>query len=406
MRSTSEAGPGGGRARSPLGRLLALGGLSTFGPLSLDLYLPALPRLTADLRTSEALAQLTMSLCMIGLAAGQLPAGPFSDRVGRRRPLLAGTALFAITSVSCALAPSVEVLLVVRLLNGMAGAIGLVVARAMVRDLYSGDAAARMFSLLMVVSGSAPVIAPLLGSQLLRVTDWRGVFVALGVIGLGLLLAASTLPETLPPERRHVGGFADTGRALRAVVHDRTLLAPALVLALGCCGMFVYIAMGSFVLQGGYGLSAQAYGVMFAVNATGIVLASRLSALLAGWIGPRRTLALAVAIAVAGAVALLAGVLLSRSVWAVLPPLFLVVASVGLIMPNATALALANQGRAAGTASAVLGLLQFALGALVPPLASLGGVTPVVMGTTILATAVAAALATVPVLRAGGRPSR
>jgi DHA1 family bicyclomycin/chloramphenicol resistance-like MFS transporter len=274
------------RPKIPLGRVLALGGLSTFGPLSLDLYLPALPRLTADLGTTEALGQASMSVCMIGLAVGQLLVGPFSDRIGRRRPLLVGVALYAVTSLLCAFAPTIEALLVLRLIGGLAGAVGLVVSRAMVRDLYSGDAAARAFALLMVVGGMAPVIAPVLGSQLLRITDWRGLFVALALIGAVLLLAALTQRETLPLARRRAGGFADTSRALAGVLRDRTFLVPTLILALVCCGMFVYIAMGSYVLQGApYALGAQAYGIVFAVNAVGIALASRLSAALVRRIG-------------------------------------------------------------------------------------------------------------------------
>lgn len=382
------------RPKIPLGRVLALGGLSTFGPLSLDLYLPALPRLTADLGATEALGQASMSVCMIGLAVGQLLVGPFSDRIGRRRPLLVGVALYAVTSLLCAFAPTIEALLVLRLIGGLAGAVGLVVSRAMVRDLYSGVAAARAFALLMVVGGMAPVIAPVLGSQLLRITDWRGLFVTLALIGAVLLVAALTQRETLPPARRRAGGFADTGRALAGVLRDRTFLVPTLVLALVCCGMFVYIAMGSYVLQGApYALGAQAYGIVFAVNAVGIALASRLSAALVRRIGAPRTLVVAVAVSVTGGATLLLGVLLTDSVWAVLPPLFLVVSSVGIVAPNATALALAGQGEAAGSASALLGLTQFAFGAVVPPLVSLGGVSALRMAVTILAVGVAGGLA-------------
>lgn len=388
------------RTRPPLRQVLALGGLSMFGPLSMDLYLPGLPELTDDLRTTEATAQLTMSLCMVGLAVGQLIAGPLSDRRGRRLPLLVGVALFAVTSLACAFAPSIEVLLVLRLLGGLAGAVGIVVARAMVRDQWEGRAAARVFAMLMVVSGAAPVLAPVIGSQLLRVTDWRGVFVVLAGIGVVLLLAAFTLPETLPPARRRAGGAKATLQALGTVARDRTFLGPAAVLALGICSMFVYIAMGSFVLQGPeYGLSPQLYGIVFAVNAVGIVLAGRLSAWLVDRVGPRRLMGAAVVAALVAALVLVAGVLLTRSVWAVLPPLFVIVGAVGMIMPNATALAMSGQGAAAGAASALLGLGQFLTGALVPPAASAGGVTPLVMAVTMAGTAAAAVLVAIPVLR-------
>jgi DHA1 family bicyclomycin/chloramphenicol resistance-like MFS transporter len=377
----------------PRGRVLALGGLSAFGPLSLDLYLPGLPRLTTDLRAAEAAGQLSLSMCMIGLALGQLLVGPFTDRVGRRRPLLVGVVVFALSAALCAITPSIELLLVFRLLTGLAGGAGIVIARAMVRDLYDGDMVARVFALLMLVSGTAPVLAPVLGGGLLLVTDWRGVFWVLAAIGAVLLVAAFSQPESLPgPRRRAAGGRALLG-VLRGVLRDRTFLVPALVLSLGSCALFSYIAMGSFVLQGAYGLGQQGFAVVFAVNSVGIVLFGRLSAVLVGRVGARRLLRAGVVLALVAAVALLLAVLLSGSVWAVLPPLFLLVGSLGLVFPNGTALALAGQKQAAGTASALLGLLQFALGGVLPPLASLGGVTPVVMALSILATAVAAGLA-------------
>ncbi|MBN9100198.1 MULTISPECIES: multidrug effflux MFS transporter [unclassified Pseudonocardia] len=376
----------------PRGRVLALGGLSSFGPLALDLYLPALPQLTADLRATEAAGQLSLSVCMIGLALGQLLVGPFTDRVGRRVPLLVGVGLFAVTAALCAAAPSIELLLALRLLSGLAGGAGLVIARAMVRDLYDGALAARMFALLMLVSNIAPVVAPLLGGLVLRVADWRGVFLVLAAVGVVLLGAALTQAETLPADRRRTGGLRGVATVLRDVVRDRRFIVPAVVQGIGVCGMFVYIAMASFVLQGTYGLDPQGFAIVFGVNAVAIVLVGRLSAQLVGRVGPRRLLAAGVVVALLAAVAMLVGVLLSRSVWALLPPLLVLVSCTGVIMPNATALALADQGRAAGTASAVIGLLQFAFAAIVPPLASLGGVTPLVMAITILATATGAAI--------------
>jgi MFS transporter, DHA1 family, multidrug resistance protein len=380
--------------RVPPGRVLALGALSAFGPLAHDLYLPGLPQLATDLGASEALAQLTLSVCMIGLALGQLLVGPVTDRVGRRWPLLIGVALFAVSALLCALAPSIEVLLVLRLLTGVAGGAGIVIARAMVRDIYGGDGAARVFALLMVVMGVAPVAAPVIGGLLLRVTDWRGVFGALALIGALLLAAAATQRETLPADQRRAGGLRDVAGVFRDVARDRTFVLPALVQGLGMCGMFVYIAMGSFVLQNPAAvdgaLDAQAYSLAFAVNALGIVVAGRVSAWLVGRVGPLRLLGAGMAIELVAAAGLLVGALATRSVWALLPPLFVLVSSVGLVGPNATALALAGQGNRAGTASAVLGLLQFTFAAAVPPLVSLGGVTAVVMALTIAGTATAA----------------
>ena len=276
--------------RVPPGRVLALGGLSALGPLSLDLYLPALPTLTADLGAGETAGQLSLSLCMIGLAVGQLLVGPLTDRVGRRVPLLVGSALFALSAGLCALAPSIGMLLALRLLGGLAGGAGIVIARAMVRDLYGGPQLARVFALLTLVMGVAPIGAPLLGGLLLVVTSWRGVFAALAALGIVLLVAAATLGETLPAQRRTAGGLAAIGRALRTVLADRTFLLPALVGAVGVCGMFVYIAMASFVLQRAYGLSAQQFALVFGVNAVGILVTGRLSASLVGRLGAARLL--------------------------------------------------------------------------------------------------------------------
>lgn len=385
--------------RVPPGRVLALGGLSAFGPLALDLYLPGLPRMTADLGASEAAGQLSLSLCMIGLALGQLLVGPLTDRVGRRLPLLVGVAVFVLSAALCALTPSVELLLVLRLLTGLAGGAGIVIARAMVRDLYDGPTVARVFALLMLVSGVAPVLAPVLGGQLLRITDWRGVFWVLAGVGVLLLVAAAGQPESLPPAQRRAGGRRALLRALRDVAVDRSFLVPALVMSLASCGLFSYIAMSSFVLQGGYGLGEQAFSIVFAVNSVGILLAGRASSALVGRLGPVRLLRAGVLLGLVAAAALLVAAMASGSVLALLPPLFVLVGSVGLVFPNGTALALARQRQNAGTASALLGLMQFAFGAVVPPLASLGGVSAVVLALSVLGTALAATL-TLSVLRA------
>jgi MFS transporter, DHA1 family, multidrug resistance protein len=378
--------------RVPPGRVLALGGLSALGPLSLDLYLPALPTLTADLGAGEAAGQLSLSLCMIGLAVGQLLVGPLTDRVGRRIPLLVGSAVFALSAGLCALAPSIGVLLALRLVGGLAGGAGIVIARAMVRDLYAGLQLARVFALLTLVMGVAPIGAPLLGGLLLTVTSWRGVFAALAGLGLLLLVAAATLGETLPASRRHAGGLRVMAGALRSVLTDRTFLLPALVGAVGVCGMFAYIAMASFVLQRVYGLSAQQFALVFGVNAVAIMVAGRLSASLVGRVGPARLLTAGVVVALGASVAMLVGVLVSDSVWVLLVPLMFLVACTGLLLPNAAALALEGQAAVAGAASAMFGLLQFAIGAAVPPLASLGGVTALVMAATICASAAVTAL--------------
>jgi DHA1 family bicyclomycin/chloramphenicol resistance-like MFS transporter len=364
--------------------LLVLGPLSAFGPLSMDLYLPALPAMARDMRASDALVQLTMSACMVGLAVGQVLAGALSDRFGRRRPVLLGVALFAVLSVGCALAPNMPVLIGLRLLQGMAGAAGIVVARAVVRDLFDGAAAARVFSLLVLVMGAAPVLAPVIGGQLARVTVWRGQFLVLAGIGVGILVAAYLgLPETLPPGRRRSGGAAETVRAFGTVLADRRFVGYALVLALSFGAMFTYIGQGSFVLQDGFGVSAQVYSAIFATNAAGIVLAGRVNATLVRRVDSFRLVVVGGTGASAAGLVLLLAVSVGWGLPVVLPALFVVVASTGFLGPNTTALALGRHGERAGTASAVLGLIQFLTGAVVAPVTSVGGATARTMGVTI-----------------------
>ncbi|WP_214402713.1 multidrug effflux MFS transporter [Pseudonocardia lacus] len=373
------------------GRVLALGALSSFGPLSLDLYLAGLPAMAADLRTTVSATQLSLSVCMLGLALGQLFAGPITDRLGRRRMLIGGVAMFAVTSALCAVAPSIEVLLPLRLLGGLGGGAGIVVARSMARDLYDGPVLARVLAQLMLVSGMAPVVGPVLAGQVLRFTDWRGLFAVLAGIGLLLLVTALTQGETLPVERRRAVGARDTARVLWSLLRDRTFLPPTLVLGLGLCAMFTYLAMASFVLQQVYGLDPQTFALVSAVNALGIVAFSQASVLLVPRVGSVNLLTAGVGLACLAAAAMAVGVVVSGSVVALLVPLFVLVGCTGLIGPNATALALDRHGDLAGSASALLGLSHFGFAAVVPPLASLNGVSPLVMAITAVGTTATAA---------------
>src|SRR5947209_9697790 len=269
-----------------------LGALSAFGPLSIDMYLPALPSLSRDFGTGASQAQLTLSACLLGLAMGQTIAGPISDALGRRRPLLVGLTAYAIASLLCVVAPSVYVLIGLRFVQGCAGAAGIVIARAIVRDLHSGEALARFFSLLMLVNGLAPILAPLFGGLLLRFTSWRGVFIALTVIGALLLLAAATgLGETLPPERRQIGGVRATIMTFRQLLASRSFVGYALSCGLAFAAMFAYISGPPFVLQHIYGLSPQLFSVMFGVNALGLMIVGQVNGRLVGRVPLTRLLA-------------------------------------------------------------------------------------------------------------------
>jgi DHA1 family bicyclomycin/chloramphenicol resistance-like MFS transporter len=378
--------------RAGAAAVVILGLLSTFGPLSIDMYLPGLPDLVDDLNTSAALGQLTLTSCMLGLALGQLVAGPLSDAWGRRRPLLVGLIGFVVASAVCAAAPSIETLIVLRLLQGAAGGVGIVIARAVVRDLYSGAAAARMFALLVMITGVAPIGAPLLGGQLMHVTSWRGIFLALAAIGFGLLvMTVIGLRETLPERDRHGGGLGPTLRTFRRLLGDRTFMPYATSFALGFSSMFAYISASSFVIEEVYGVSPQWFSVVFALNALALVIVSQISGRIVGRYGPERLLTVGLWLLCAASLALMAATLWHVGLGVMLAAMTAVQASFGLVLPNGQALALAHQKQSAGAASALLGLGQFASGAAVAPLVGLwGSHTAVPMGVVIGVCGVAA----------------
>lgn len=365
--------------------VLVLGSLIAIGPLTIDMYLPALPAITADLETTSAAVQLTLTGTLAGLALGQLLIGPLSDAVGRRLPLLAGIALHILASLLCVVAPTVQVVGVLRVLQGLGVAATSVVAMAVVRDLFSGAAFARLFSRLMLVMGAAPILAPTLGSGLLRWSDWRGVFVALAVFGLLLVVVAAVgLRETLPAERRRHGGVAAVGRDYRALLRDRTFVGLVLVAGLAMAALFAYVAGSSFVFQQRYGLDEQQFGLAFGAGAVGLITATQLNVRLLRRYTPQRILVTALAVGTAAGLVLLSfaatGV---GGLAAVLASLWVVLAAAGLAMPNAPALALSRHGEAAGTAAALLGAVQFGVGALAAPLVGVLGTGSVAMAAVV-----------------------
>lgn len=402
MTDTATAGAHPATAAS-LGRatLITLGAVSAAGPLVTDLYLPSLPDLARSLGASEATAQLTLSVSLVGLALGQLVAGPVSDRVGRVRPLRWGVLLLALTSFLCAVAPSIPVLLGLRLLQGLCGAAALVVARAVIRDVYDGARAAKVFSELVLVVGLAPVLAPVLGGQLLRVTDWRGTFVALGLIALMLLVATwLTVPETNPGQSRPAGASP----AFRALLFDGRFRGYMLVSGLLGAMLFSYISMSPFVLRDQYGLSPVGYSLAFGCNALGMIAGARLNALVVVRRGPSTMLKVGLLLASVASLTVAAALWTEAPLVVLLMPLWLVLASIGLSMGNAMALALTPYGHVAGTAAALLGTSQFLLGGLVPPIVSIGGASGPAMGVT-MSVAALAALATLLSLRHGRSPT-
>lgn len=358
----------------PVRLVVILGSLSAFAPLSIDMYLPAFPSLSADLRAGPSAVQLTLTACLIGLAVGQLVAGPLSDTLGRRRPLLVGLVGYTLLSAACVVAPSIYALAGLRLAQGAGGAAGIVIAAAAVRDRFSGVAMARFLSTLLLVNGLAPIAAPVIGGQLLRFMSWRGVFVVL--TGIGVVLFVTCLvwfDESLPPERRRSGGLGDTLRSFGRLLADRAFSGYALTGGLAFAAMFAYISGSSFVLQDIFRLSPQQFGLVFGANALGIVVVGQANRWLVGRFPPRLLLAVSLGTATAGGAVVLASVLGGWGLPALLPGLFAVVASTGVVLPNTRALAMADHPDLAGTASALLGVLQFAVGGLVAPLIGIAG---------------------------------
>ncbi|WP_255413832.1 multidrug effflux MFS transporter [Pseudonocardia sp. MH-G8] len=364
--------------------VLVLGSLIALGPLTIDLYLPALPTITSELLTTSATVQLTLTGTLAGLALGQLLIGPLSDRLGRKRPLLAGAAVHVFASLLSIVAPNVAVLGGLRVLQGLGAAAGAVIAMAIVRDLYTGRAAATLLSRLILVMGAAPVLAPTLGAQVLEFTSWRGLFGVLALYSLVLLpIAARMLPETLPPQRRRTSGVLGTMRTYGSLLRDRTFLGLILVAGLAMSAVMSYVSGASFVFQEQFGLNQQQFGLAFSSGAIWMIIASQLNPVLLRRFEPRQLLLGAI---IAGATAGLLLLTLASSgtggLFGVLVPLWLVLLSVGLALPNAPALALSRHGEAAGTAAALLGAVQFGVGAAVSPLVGVLGNDAGAMATT------------------------
>ncbi|PFD97606.1 MFS transporter [Bacillus cereus] len=354
--------------------ILVLGTLTAIGPLSIDMYLPSLPKLTDDLQTNASLAQLTLTACLLGLSVGQLFVGSISDIYGRRKPLIIALIMYVASSLLCAVAPSIWSLVLLRFLQGASGSAGIVISRAMVRDMYSGSEMTKFFSLLMLVNGAAPILAPIIGGQLLQFTSWRGVFIVLGAISIFMLVSATfVLRETLPLEERETGGLVGTLATYRNLLKDRLFMGYALSQGLVSAAMFAYISGSPFVLQNIYGASPQEFSVFFAINGIGIIIASQITGRLAGKLSEKALFVAGIGIAAAGGISLLLTIVLGIGLIGVLCSLFLVVSSVGVVSTTGFSLAMKNQKQAAGTASALLGLLQFISGALVAPLVGIGG---------------------------------
>ncbi|CAN5340349.1 multidrug effflux MFS transporter [soil metagenome] len=365
--------------RQRLVYVLVLGSLTALGAFTIDLYLPAFPVIEGEFDVSTAVIQLTLTATTLGFALGQLLVGPWSDRVGRRLPLIAATSIHVAASLGVALAPAIEWLFVFRVLQGMGAAAGGVVAMAIVRDLFGGLPLVRMLSRLSLVNGLAPILAPVIGSQLLLLFPWRGIFVFLAVYG-ALALAASVffLVETLPEARRVDLGHSTSRERYRALFSDRIFVGIAIVAGLTFSGLFAYLSSSSFLFQQVYGLDAQQFGLLFAVNSLGVVGGVQASAFLARYVGPQWILsgALTVLLLSAGTIVVLDSI--GAGLVGILVPLWFFIAACGFTFPCTQVLALAHHGSEAGTAASLLGALNFGLAGAISPVVGLFGITSAV----------------------------
>jgi MFS transporter, DHA1 family, multidrug resistance protein len=355
--------------------LLLIGPLSALGSLCIDMYLPALPSISRDLNAGTSATQASLTTCLVGLALGQVLAGPLSDRFGRRPPLFAGLGAFVVAAAGCSLMPSIYGFLALRFIQGLGGAAGIVISRAIVRDLYSGPAAARFYSMLLAVVGVGPLLAPQLGAALLTIGSWRMLFAALAGAGLALLgISYVLLPETLPADRRSGDSAAATLRTLRSVITDRAFLINALGCGIGFGAIFAYVAGAPFALENTFGLTPAMFSLAFGLNGAGLIVASHVNGRLVRRLGPMRLFTYGALTLAIGSVGLL---VLIATHWLGLPGMlacmFLVVSSNGFVSPNAVALALDDFPHAAGSASALLGVLQFSVGAVAAPLVGVAG---------------------------------
>ncbi|MFD8320069.1 multidrug effflux MFS transporter [Kitasatospora purpeofusca] len=395
-----------GTAAGATGRaaIVVLGGLVALGPLTTDLYLPGLPAIADDLVAEPAAVQLTLTFSMFGVAAGQLIFGPLSDRFGRRPPLLAGLVVYTLASIVCVIAPDLTTLIAARFVQGAAGAAGLVIGRAVARDRFEGVAMIRFLASITLISGLAPILAPLFGAQMLRFTSWRGTFGALAALGLLLTLVAfAALRETLPPSARRGGGLSGTLRTMGGLLRNMPFLGLLLTSTFAFGALFGYISGSSVVLQHVYHVSPQTYSLLFGLNSVAIVGATQLNGRV---LAPRFTAGALMRTGLAVMIAAGVSLVLVTAVWdlglvAVCASLFVMMASLGMVLPNSAARALSLVApQSAGSASALLGTGTFLCGAVVAPLSSLGGSpSAVLLAVVVLSCAVLSAASYLLLLR-------
>lgn len=393
--SLSPLGPIRRLRSAPTWIAVVLATLTIFGPLSMDLYLPVLPALAADLASTTSAAQLTMTACLLGLAFGQLIAGPISDRFGRRRPLIVGLIVYTAASALCVASGSVTVLIGFRLIQGLAGGVGLVIAQACGRDIYEGPSLARYYGRIVVLSGLAAIVAPVIGGLLAAVMGWRGIFVVLAVIGAIVTVAVVVaFDETLHPARRVGGGFRELARHVGVLRRDRLFVGATLSSALTSAAYFAYLASAPFVLGAIYGLNPPQVAIAFGINAAGFAAFGFGAGRAVERWGERRVFGAGLTILGLGAGLLVACAVVALPLSAAVAAFFLVAAGAAAVSPPSTTLALVDHPQRAGTASSILGVARFGAGGIAAPLVGLSGEDNMASLAVVVAVTCAAAVVT------------
>ncbi|MBE4906530.1 Bcr/CflA family multidrug efflux MFS transporter [Bacillus luteolus] len=374
---------------------LLLGSLGLLGPFTIDMYLPSFPTIVEDYGTTASLVQISLTTCLLGLGVGQLFIGPMSDVLGRRKPLLIFLIMYLVASVICAFSPSIYLFIAARFLQGFAAAGGLVISKAIVRDIYSGKELTKFFSLLMLVGNLGPIVAPIVGGGVLAVTDWNGVFLVLSVVGMVIFFTVLfKLEESLPVERRVPSNLAQVLKNFGSLLRDREFLGYALTQGFMIAGIFAYVSGVPFVYQNIYGVSPQVFSFLFGVNGLALIIGTQSVGRLADRISEKAFLKFGLFLSTGAGTVLLTALLLKAPLLAVAIPIFFLVCSIGMIATSSFALALESQGHIAGSASALLGVLPFVLGAITSPLVGVAGeYSAIPMGVVILSASLLSLLA-------------
>lgn len=379
------------KGKQRLGLALILSMLGILAPLNIDMYLPAFPAIADELDAHVSLVQLSLTACLIGLAAGQLIVGSISDAIGRRKPLIISVILFALSSLFCALAPNIETLIVARFLQGFTASGGVVLSKAVVSDIFTGREMTKFFALLMVINAVAPMAAPIAGGAILTLpfAGWETIFYFLGLLGLLMVVViALRLPETLPPENRSPSTLKQSVKTMISLFNERPFIGYALVVGLIHGGSFAYVAGTPFVYQEIYGVSPQVFSILFGINGLAMIIGSFIIGKFGGIVSEHRLLQGAVVVAVSATFVLLIMTIIQGPLASLVIAIFVYMTAIGMIFTSSFTLAMKGQGHRAGSASAVVGMLPLVIGSIVSPLVGINETSAVPMGAILFGTSV------------------